>query len=246
MKHELDPGGHEALTRAILARTSGNACGSARERLCDFVDGTLAPFDRSLVDGHLAHCAACADLAEALIESTAVLPSFATLAPPTSVVFDVLRATSRRPSEPGLGERLSAWLGRMAARPRFSLEVAYVLTVLLLVVLGNPVAAFKDASVRVEPRVAAVASAAGRPIAKARAAGEEMLASAGRAIRPKAEAVGTLAQGRLMLWQFWQTYVDAPARAALLQLHEWASGAIRELKSIVGAMTGEPSAGAVR
>jgi anti-sigma factor RsiW len=246
MKHELDPGGHEALTRAILAKTSGNACGSARERLCDFVDDTLAPFDRSLVDGHLAHCAACAALAAVLAESAAVLPSFATLAPPTSVVIDVLRATSRRPSEPGLAERLSAWLGRMAARPRFSLEVAYVLTVLLLLVLGNPVAAFKDASVRVEPRVAAVATAVSRPIAKARAAGEETLTSVGRAIRPKAEAVGTLAQGRLMLWQFWQTYVDAPARAALLQLHEWANGAIRELKSIVGAMTGEPSAGAVR
>ena len=163
MKSELDAGGHEALTQAILAKTSGNACASARERLCDFVDDTLAPFDRSLVEGHLAHCAACAALAAALAESTAVLPSFVSLAPRTSVVFDVLRATSRRPPEPGFGERLSAWLGRVAARPRFSLEVAYVLTVLLLVVLGNPVDAFRDASVRVEPRVAAVARRGGPP-----------------------------------------------------------------------------------
>ena len=242
MKTELDASGHEALTRAILAKTSGNACGSARERLCDFVDDTLAPFDRSLVDGHLAHCAACADLAVALAEATTVLPAFATLAPPTSVVFDVLRATSRRPPEPGLGERLSAWLGRVAARPRFSLEVAYVLTVLLLVVLGNPVAAFRDASVRVEPRVAAVASAVGRPIAKARAAGEETLTSVGRAIKPKAEAVPTFAQGRLLLWQFWQTYVDAPVRTVVLQVREWAGRAVSELRTIVGAPAGEPSA----
>jgi hypothetical protein len=242
MKTELDASGHEALTRAILARTSGDACGSARERLCDFVDDTLAPFDRGLVDGHLAHCQACGNLAAALAESAEVLPSFATLAPRTSVVFDVLRATSRRPPEPGLGERLSAWLGRVAARPRFSLEVAYVLTVLLLVVLGNPVDAFRDASVRVEPGVAAVASAVGRPIARARAAGEETLTSVGRAIKPKAEAVGTIAQGRLLLWQFWQTYVDAPVRAMVLQVREWAERAVLEVRTIVGAKGSEPPA----
>jgi hypothetical protein len=242
MTTELDAGGHEALTRAILAKTSGHACGSARERLCGFVDNTLAPFDRSLVDGHLAHCHACAGLAEALAESTAVLPSFATLAPRRSVVFDVLRATSRRPVEPGLGERLSAWLGRVAARPRFSLEIAYVLTVLLLVVLGNPVDAFRDASVRVEPRVAAVASAVGRPIARARAAGEETLTSVGRAIRPKADAVGTIAQGRAMLSQLWQTYVDAPMRTVVLQVREWAGRAVSELRTMVGALAGEPPA----
>jgi hypothetical protein len=246
MKTELDESGHEALTRAILARTSGNACGSARERLCDFVDDALAPFDRSLVDGHLAHCQACTDLAAALAESTAVLPSFATLRPRTSVVFDVLRATSRRPVEPGLGERLSAWLGRVAARPRFSLEVAYVLTVLLLLVLGNPVSAFRDASIRVEPRVAAVAGAVGRPIARARAAGEETLTSVGRAIKPKAEAVGTIAQGRLLLWQYWQTYVDAPVRAMVLEARAWAGRVVNELRTIVGAPAGEPPTGPVR
>ena len=246
MKTELDASGHEALTRAILARTSGNGCAAARDRLCDFVDDALAPFDRSLVDGHLAHCPGCAALAAALAEATSVLPSFATLTPPTSVVFDVLRATSRRPPEPGLGERLSVWLGRVAARPRFSLEVAYVLTVLLLVVLGNPVDAFRDASVRVEPRVAAVASAVGRPIARARAAGEETLTSVGRAIKPKAEVVGTLAQGRALLWQFWQTYVDTPVRTVLSQMRQWAGRAVDELRTMVGAKAGEPSAGPVR
>jgi hypothetical protein len=175
-----------------------------------------------------------------------VLPSFVSLAPRTSVVLDVLRATSRRPPEPGFGERLSAWLGRVAARPRFSLEVAYVMTVLLLVVFGNPVAAFRDASVRVEPRVAAVASAVGRPIARARAAGEETLTSVGRAIKPKAEAVPTFAQGRLLLWQFWQTYVEAPVRTMVLQVREWAERAVLEVRTIVGAKGGEPSTGSVR
>jgi hypothetical protein len=175
-----------------------------------------------------------------------VLPSFARLAPRTSVVRDVLRATSRRPHAPGLGERLSAWLGRAAARPRFSLEVAYVLTVLLLVVLGNPVAAFRDASVRVEPRVAAVAGAVGRPIAKVRAAGEDTLASVGRAIGVKAEPAGMLERGGASLWRYWQTYVDAPVRNLIRQVSEWAARSFSDLKTTVGWKTSEPRAGAAR
>lgn len=246
MKIDLDAGGHEALTQAILARTSGGGCESARERLCDFVDDTLTPFDRSLVDGHLAHCSGCAALAAALTETAGVLSSFARLAPRSSVVGHVLSATSRRPARPAFGERVSAWLVRTAARPRFSLEVAYVLTVLLLVVLGNPVDAFRDASVRVQPRVTAVAGAVSRPIAQMRAAGEETLTSVERTIKPKAEAIGTLAQARALLWQFWQTYVDAPLRAVVLQVREWAGRAVSELRTMAGTPAGEPPAGPVR
>jgi hypothetical protein len=246
MKTDLDDSGHEALTRAILARTSGSGCAAARDRLCDFVDDALAPFDRSLVDGHLAHCPGCAALAAALAEASGVLPSFVSLSPRTSMVADVLRMTSRRPAEPAFGDRVSAWLARAAARPRFSLEVAYVLTVLLLIVLGNPVDAFRDASVRVEPRMTVVANAIGRPMAKMRAAGEGTLTSVERAIRPKAESIGTLAQGRALLWQFWQTYVDTPVRTVLLQVREWAGRAVNELRTMVGAKAGEPRPGSVR
>ncbi len=246
MKIDLDAGGHEALTQAILARTSGGGCESARQRLCDFVDDALAPFDRSLVDGHLAHCPGCAALAAALAETTSVLPSFASLAPRSEVVGEVLSATSRRPARPAFGEWVSAWLARAAARPRFSLEVAYVLTVLLLVVLGNPVAAFRDASVRVQPRMTAVAGAVNRPIAQARAAGEATLTSVERAIKPKVDSIGTLAQGTALLWQFWQAHVDAPLRSVVLQVREWAGRAVSELRTIVGAAAGEPPAGAVR
>jgi hypothetical protein len=171
-----------------------------------------------------------------------VLPSFAGLAPRASVVAEVLSVTSRRPSTPGFGERVSRWLARAAERPRFSLEVAYVLTVLLLVVLGNPVDAFRDASVRVQPRMTVMANAVGRPIAHMRAAGEGTLTSVERAIRPKTEALGTLAQGKAFLWQLWQTYVDTPVRAVVLQVREWAGRVVNELRTIVGAPAGEPPA----
>ncbi len=246
MKIDLDTRGHEALTQAILARTSGGGCESARERLCDFVDDVLAPFDRALVDGHLAHCSGCAALAAALAEAASVLPSFASLAPRSSIVGDVLSVTSRRRAEPAFGERVSAWLARVAARPRFSLEVAYVLTVLMLIALGNPVDAFRDASVRVQPRMTAVAGAVSRPIAQVRAAGEETLTSVERAIKPKAESIGTLAQARALLWQLWQTYVDAPLRTAVFQVREWAGRAISELRTMAGTPAGEPPARPVR
>ena len=242
MTTDLDDSGHESLTQAILARTSGGGCGAARERLCDLVDDTLAPFDRRLVDGHLAHCPGCAALSAALAEAATVLPSFALLAPRVSIVGDVLSATNRRPAKVTLGERVSAWLARAAARPRFSLEVAYVLTVLLLVVLGNPVAAFRDASVRVQPRMAVVADAVRRPIAQMRTAGEGTLTSVERAIKPKTEPRDALAQGKALLSQFWQTYVDVPVRVIVLQVRDWAGRVVNELRTIVGAPAGEPRA----
>ena len=243
---DMDAAGHESLSQAIVARTSGGGCAAARDRLCDFVDQTLTPFDRALVDGHLAHCEACAGLAAVLAETTGVLPSFAGLEPRMSVVAGVLSATSRRPSSPAFGDRISAWVARAATRPRFSLEVAYVLTVLLLVVLGNPVAAFKEASVRVQPRVTVVARAVSGPLAQMRAAGEATLTNVERAVRPKTEPADILAQGRARLWQLWDTYVDAPVRVVVRQVQEWAGRVVSEVQTIFGRPAGEPSARPVR
>jgi predicted anti-sigma-YlaC factor YlaD len=235
---DMDEVGHESLAQTIVARTSGGSCVAARERLCDFVDGALDLLDRDLVGGHLDHCPACAELAAALAETASVLPSFAALAPRASLVPGVLAATSRRPVQPTFGERVSAWLAHAAERPRFSLEVAYVLTVLLLVVLGNPVNAFKEASVRVQPRVSVVRAAVSGPIDRLRARGEEKLTSVERAIAPKAESAGSVAAGRALLWQWWQTYVDAPVRSLLSWASEWAA----RLADAVGkAMSGSAS-----
>ena len=241
MSGELDDRGYESLAQAILARTSGSGCATARERLCDFVDGSLAALDRDLVGGHLDHCSGCADLAAALAETAAVLPSFATLPPRFSLVPGVLAATSRRPVGPTLGERVSAWLARAAARPRFSLEVAYVLTVLLLVVLGNPVAAFREASVRVQPRVSAAASAVSRPIDRWRVAGEEKLTIVGQAIAPRAGRTGGVNTGRAFVWQWWQTYVDGPMRSFLSRAGAWASSVLEAARKAMSKPGSEPS-----
>jgi predicted anti-sigma-YlaC factor YlaD len=246
MNGTMDDRGHESLTQAILAKTSGSGCEAARGRLCDFVDGALAPLDRDLVSGHLDHCPSCAGLAAALAEATAVLPSFAALAPRVNLVAGVLAVTSRRAAAPTVGDRVAAWLAGVAERPRFSLEVAYVLTVLLLVVLGNPVDAFKDASARVQPRVNVVAAAINAPIDRLRAAGEKKLASVERVIAPEGQPVGAVDTGRAWLWQWWKTYVDAPIRAALSTVSRWATDVVDAVWGWAGGTGSEPSAGRPR
>ncbi|HSK09363.1 MAG TPA: zf-HC2 domain-containing protein, partial [Vicinamibacterales bacterium] len=147
----------EALTRWVLGRTSGGSCAAARDRLCDLVDQALAPVDRELVEGHLAGCGECASLAAALERAMAVLPGFASLEPPRSLFPAVLASTSRRAPEPTLADRVTAWLGRLAARPRISLEAAYALTLVIALLVGDPVAAFRETSSRgfeyAQPRV---------------------------------------------------------------------------------------------
>ena len=265
---DLDDEGHETLSAAIVSKTSGNQCASARERLCDFVDRQLVRFDQELMDAHLARCPRCTSLAAALAESTRLLPSFAELAPREGIVRDVLAATSRRQADAtfgaharpsrfgsgstGLRERVSAWIARVAQRPRFSFEVAYVLTLLLLVVFGNPVVAFRDASARVQPHVRDVAHAVSRPLANARKVGANTLASVERAIRPNAGRANAgpersvLAEGGELLYQWWQAHVVAPFWSVVSEARDVAGRVFDALGRAAGVATAEPTIPAVR
>jgi predicted anti-sigma-YlaC factor YlaD len=244
---DLDDEGHDALATAIVEKTSGSgrACASARERLCAFVDGELEPFDRNLVAGHLSRCAACAALTEAVAEQTQVLRTFATLAPRTGFVRDVLAATSRKPVAPTATEKIAAWLARAAQRPRFAVEAAYVMTVLLLVVFGNPVAAFREASVRVQPRVSAVAGAVSRPLGEMRAAGANRLSRVERALAPKAAAADTTARSGLdglldsgIRWV--QSTMLEPLQSLVTQIGSWAWRVLEDLRRSFVASPTEP------
>ncbi|HET6329235.1 MAG TPA: zf-HC2 domain-containing protein [Holophagaceae bacterium] len=114
----------EALTQAILARTSGSPCQRLRALACDFVDGELDGAQEDLVRGHAEHCAACAALVKALAESKAVLPALAEVDPGPWFMQRVLRSTSMRAVEPGFDAR-AAWR-KLMHRPRIALEAAYL------------------------------------------------------------------------------------------------------------------------
>ncbi|HEV8702770.1 MAG TPA: zf-HC2 domain-containing protein [Candidatus Polarisedimenticolia bacterium] len=131
------------LLGAVLARTSGPACGRAQGRLCDHADRLLAPVDDDLVRMHLEGCGECAGLAAALVRLATDLPPLAEIEPGARFVADVLARTSRRETLPArLGARLRDACRRLARRPRIAWEGAYAGSIALLILFGTPNAPF--------------------------------------------------------------------------------------------------------
>ena len=85
------------LTRAILARTSGNPCRRLEVLACDFVDDSLDAAQARLVRLHLDHCEACSALVGALATLRATLPTLAQADPGPGFTQAVLRATRQVP-----------------------------------------------------------------------------------------------------------------------------------------------------
>lgn len=131
------------LAPAVLARTTGSPCARAESLLPSLVDGELDADSRDVLHAHVAHCEGCAKLLAALREAAQVLPGLAEIEPPPGFARRVLLATTAAMPLPA-----GSWWIRILARPRASLELAYVGAVLLVVLLGNPVAAFYQAEQR--------------------------------------------------------------------------------------------------
>lgn len=117
------------LTAAILARTSGSACGRLRDLVCDLVDETLASDDVDLVRGHLVHCPACQGLVSRLQTARQILPSFAQVDPGAAFTAAVLIQARRTPSRPlQPPDPFTAGWARLMRRPRAAMEAAYLAT----------------------------------------------------------------------------------------------------------------------
>ena len=229
-----DEAATESLAGAVLARTSGATCAAARERLPDLVDGVLEGIDRELMEGHLARCEACAALASAMARATELLPGFAELQPPADLAPAVIAATSRRPAAPSFDERVAAWLERLAARPRISLEAAYLCTLLVFVVIGNPVAAFRETSARgrelAQPRVEEVlervSSGPAGLMREVRAAVADRTAAASA----RSGEAGVLARASTALssaWQWVSDHLVGPVHGAIQRVVAWVSSLVR-------------------
>ncbi len=129
------------LIAPVLDRTSGPACARAEQLLPALADNELDAESREILRDHLSHCDACTRLLAVVEESRELLPTLVELPVPPGFAQRVFAATSRRERPSPFVE----WWLRVLARPRASLELAYVATVLLVVLLGNPVAAFQHA-----------------------------------------------------------------------------------------------------
>lgn len=127
------------LADSILQRTSGSTCGSARARLCGYVDDEIGQVDRELVRLHLEGCEPCSALAGALALLATDLPALAGAEADERFVAGVLERTSgrRRPARRWAARLAAAW-GETVRRPRFAWEAAYVATFVLALLFVTP------------------------------------------------------------------------------------------------------------
>lgn len=137
------------LTRRILDRTSGGACGRAEELLGSRWDATLAPLDDELLAGHLERCTACREVALILDRLQPMLPGLAEREPGPAFTARVLARTSGRQSVPGLlptnlldrlAGHLQDRLRETWQRPRLALEAAWVAATLTALLVWSPLA----------------------------------------------------------------------------------------------------------
>lgn len=143
------------LVERVLARTSGSACAKAQDFLPDLVDGQLAGLDADLVKAHVQHCPTCQGLVRALGWLEGTLPAMARLDPGPDFTRSVLQVTSRaaasRPQTAvGLPDRLRSWLQGQLLRPGFAAELAYVATVVVVLLTAVPGAPLESAPRRAE------------------------------------------------------------------------------------------------
>ncbi len=83
------------LTAAVLARTSGPACGRAGSLLASFADGAPALGDAQLLHAHLDRCPDCRALAATLAWLTPELRAMAEVEPDPAFLADAMAATAR-------------------------------------------------------------------------------------------------------------------------------------------------------
>ena len=132
------------LAEAVIARTSGKVCASARESMPGYVEGELAEDDADLLSGHLTGCHECRDL-EAAVRMLAVdLPSLAKMEPAAGFAEQVLAATSEKLT---LAQRFVANWQQMMHRPRIAFEASYIAAITFVLVFGLPFTGGGDSKV---------------------------------------------------------------------------------------------------
>jgi hypothetical protein len=146
---------NEDFVRDVLSRTSGSGCDRACAQLSDLMDGTLEGMDRELVQAHLEHCDPCRSVAVTFGWLEPLLPQMAEIDPGPAFTARVVKETSRRESyrkpvyagptgAAGLMDRVGRWWEQQVMRPMFAAQVAYVATVLLVLLMTVPGSPFKQ------------------------------------------------------------------------------------------------------
>ena len=166
---QLNPSESRDLTRAVLARTTGGTCARSHHVLPSFVDGDLDAGTTALLQEHLDGCVGCQALGATLWQLRIVLPAMADMAPGNAFAARVIAATTTLAAERARQAAASVtWWTRVVARPRFSLEVAYVCTLLFILVIGNPAMFAETLKGKAQALTASAAEAVGQRVDRAR------------------------------------------------------------------------------
>ena len=121
-------------------------CAEIENLICEYVDGTLSPDQRALVDRHLADCPACAELARDSAAAVAFIGKTADVEPPPELITRILfdrsfgKDRARRQPQSALGR----WISKVCSpllQPRFAMGMA--MTVLSLAIVAKPVRQLK-------------------------------------------------------------------------------------------------------
>jgi len=240
--------GEAALTATVLARTSGDACARARELAAAALDEPLAAMDAALVAAHLGSCASCRVVVEEMAASVAALPALAEIDPGPAFTARVLAATSRRPAR----ARAFDWWRRqwagLVSRPRFALEAAYALTLVLVLFAGNPLSAFEWTAARVEPLVQTVGGPVQAVDARIQAL-RARVAGGVVATEESASLATTWAEWAQRTWDDLMSSVSAGLSqivGALESAVGWVRQWVRDAFGGAAATATEPDAGAAR
>jgi len=141
---ETDFDGSVDLCADVLEATCGGACGRARVLLGGRSNQDHGDDSDVLLDHHLQHCPDCSELARILDWALPVLNEMGHFETDPVFTYDVLRATSASRARRRSGvvsrwfERTSAWWEDQIRRPQFAAEMAYVATVLAVLIFGTP------------------------------------------------------------------------------------------------------------
>ena len=240
--------GDAGLAASVTARTGAGACARARELAASGFDEPPAETDRALVAAHLETCAGCRAVVAEMTASVAALPELAEIDPGPAFTARVLAATSRRPAR---ARAFDWWRRRWAAlvsRPRFALEAAYALTLVLVLFAGNPLSAFEWTAARVEPLVARVGGPVEAIDARVQALRERMTGGAA-ASEESADLGATWADRARRTWDDLVALVSAGLSRIVAALESAAAWVRQWTRDVFGgaATTGtEPDAGPAR
>ena len=120
-------------------------CAELEILLCDYVDGTLRGEERTVLEGHLAQCSACSELAKDVTGITAFIETVAPAEPPAELLTRILHVM---PSARPAAEKKSWWRNLLGGWLHSVLQPRYVMGMAMTVLSFSMIAKFAH----IEPR----------------------------------------------------------------------------------------------